>query len=47
VALQMKKLGFQRVRPLEGGLTAWVAAEYPLEDRVVRLAAAAQPSSAN
>jgi 3-mercaptopyruvate sulfurtransferase SseA len=40
VALQMKKLGFQRVRPLEGGLKGWVAAEYPLEERVVRIAAA-------
>jgi 3-mercaptopyruvate sulfurtransferase SseA len=40
VALQMKKLGFQRVRPLEGGIRAWVASEYPLEDRVVRIAAA-------
>jgi len=36
----MKKLGFQRVRPLEGGLAAWAKAEYPLEDRVVRIAAA-------
>jgi 3-mercaptopyruvate sulfurtransferase SseA len=40
VALRMKKLGFQRVRPLEGGLKGWVAAEYPLEERVVRIAAA-------
>ena len=46
MALQMKKLGFKRVRPLEGGFKAWIAAEYPLEDRVVRLAAV-QPSSAN
>jgi len=46
VALQMKKLGFVRVRPLEGSFKAWIEAEYPLEERVVRLAAA-QPSSVN
>jgi len=39
VALQMKKLGFTRVRPLEGGFKAWVAAAYPVEDRVVRISA--------
>jgi len=43
VALQVKKLGFQRVRPLEGGFQAWVAAAYPVEDRVVRIQAA-QPA---
>ena len=42
----MKKLGFRRVRPLEGGFKAWIAAEYPLEERVVRLTAA-YPSSVN
>jgi 3-mercaptopyruvate sulfurtransferase SseA len=44
VALQMKKLGFQRVRPLEGGFSAWVAAAYPVEDRVVRIRPAAMPT---
>jgi 3-mercaptopyruvate sulfurtransferase SseA len=43
VALQMKKLGFARVRPLEGGFKAWVEAEYPVEERVVRIAPAAAP----
>ena len=36
----MKKLGFVRVRPLAGGFKAWVEAEYPLEERVVRIAPA-------
>jgi 3-mercaptopyruvate sulfurtransferase SseA len=43
VALQMKKLGFARVRPLEGGFKAWAAAAYPVEERVVRIAPAAAP----
>jgi len=31
VALQLKKLGFARVRPLAGGFQAWVAAQYPMD----------------
>jgi rhodanese-related sulfurtransferase len=30
VALQLKKLGFTRVRPLAGGFQAWVEARYPM-----------------
>jgi 3-mercaptopyruvate sulfurtransferase SseA len=44
VALQMKKLGFQRVRPLEGGFAAWAKAAYPVEDRVVRIRPAGAPA---
>jgi rhodanese-related sulfurtransferase len=32
VALQLKKAGFKRVRPLEGGLEAWRGQGFPLED---------------
>jgi rhodanese-related sulfurtransferase len=35
VTLQLKKLGYTRVRPLEGGLQAWLDGEYPLDDRFV------------
>jgi rhodanese-related sulfurtransferase len=31
VALQLKKLGFTRVRPLAGGFQAWVDARYPVD----------------
>jgi rhodanese-related sulfurtransferase len=31
VALQLRKLGFTRVRPLAGGFQAWVEAGYPLD----------------
>lgn len=40
--LQMKKLGFLRVRPLEGGLRAWIEEGLPLVDRVVRESPAAR-----
>lgn len=36
LALQMKKLGFQRVRPLAGGLNAWIDAGLPVVGRAVR-----------
>jgi rhodanese-related sulfurtransferase len=32
LALQMKKAGFRRVRPLEGGLAAWRGHGFPIED---------------
>lgn len=32
VAMQLRKAGIRRVRPLEGGLEAWRALGYPLED---------------
>lgn len=32
VALQLKKAGFRRVRPLEGGLAAWRGHGFPIED---------------
>ena len=32
VAIQMKKAGFRRVRPLEGGLAAWRKHGFPVED---------------
>jgi 3-mercaptopyruvate sulfurtransferase SseA len=31
VALQLQKLGITRVRPLAGGLDAWMELEYPVE----------------
>jgi len=31
VALQLKKFGLTRVRPLEGGYTAWRELGYPIE----------------
>jgi len=39
VALQLRKRGITRVRPLLGGLDAWTALEYPVE-RVVMAAKA-------
>jgi rhodanese-related sulfurtransferase len=35
VALQMKKLGFERVHPLEGGLHGWLELNLPVEEREV------------
>jgi rhodanese-related sulfurtransferase len=32
VALQLKRRGISRVRPLEGGYDGWVAEGYPLQD---------------
>lgn len=31
----MKKLGFERVHPLAGGLEAWMELNLPLEERAV------------
>jgi rhodanese-related sulfurtransferase len=31
VALQLKRRGITRVRPLEGGIAAWIALDYPVE----------------
>jgi rhodanese-related sulfurtransferase len=31
VALQLKKRGITRVRPLQGGLDGWIAREFPVE----------------
>lgn len=31
MALQLKRRGIHRVRPLEGGYTGWVAEGYPLQ----------------
>jgi rhodanese-related sulfurtransferase len=31
VALQLKRIGVSRVRPLEGGLDAWRARGFPVE----------------
>jgi rhodanese-related sulfurtransferase len=31
VALQLRKIGITRVRPLEGGLDAWLERGYPVE----------------
>jgi rhodanese-related sulfurtransferase len=33
VALEMKKLGFTRVRPLAGGLDEWLKMGFPVEER--------------
>jgi 3-mercaptopyruvate sulfurtransferase SseA len=30
VALQLKRRGITRVHPLEGGLTAWMARQFPV-----------------
>jgi membrane protein DedA with SNARE-associated domain/rhodanese-related sulfurtransferase len=39
-ALQLKRKGFTRVRPLQGGIDAWREQNYPLEERNVQLAGA-------
>jgi 3-mercaptopyruvate sulfurtransferase SseA len=31
VALTLRRLGIERVRPLAGGLEAWIASGYPTE----------------
>jgi len=41
VALQLKKRGITRVRPLQGGLDAWVAREFPVEKITVADSASA------
>jgi hypothetical protein len=33
VALQLRRRGITRVHPLEGGLAAWMALGFPVEDR--------------
>jgi len=35
VALQLKKRGITRVRPLQGGLDGWIALGFPVEKIVV------------
>jgi 3-mercaptopyruvate sulfurtransferase SseA len=45
VALQLRKLGITRVRPLAGGLDAWIELEYPVEDVPLVAAASAQMMS--
>jgi rhodanese-related sulfurtransferase len=35
VALQLKKRGITRVRPLQGGLDGWIAREFPVEKIVI------------
>jgi len=40
VALKLNKLGITRVRPLAGGLDAWIELEYPLEEAQVAAASA-------
>jgi len=42
VALKLNKLGITRVRPLAGGLDAWIELEYPVEEVLVAAAASAQ-----
>jgi len=39
VALEMKRLGFDRVRPLAGGLNAWLDLNYPVVETVMRAGA--------
>jgi rhodanese-related sulfurtransferase len=41
VALQLHKRGITRVRPLQGGLDAWIAREFPVEKIVVADSASA------
>lgn len=41
MALKLNKLGITRVRPLAGGLDAWIELEYPVEEAVVAAAATA------
>jgi len=44
VAQQMKKAGFRRVRPLEGGFAAWRGHGFPLEDILPEIDVAAVSS---
>lgn len=41
----MKKAGFRRVRPLEGGLEAWRGHGFPIEDIPGDIALAVIPTS--
>jgi len=38
VAFKLKQVGFTRIRPLAGGLDAWIAAGLPVEGDEPRLA---------
>jgi rhodanese-related sulfurtransferase len=40
VALQLKKLGIVRVRPLEGGFDKWRELGYPMVDAVISFSTA-------
>jgi len=42
VALKLNKLGITRVRPLAGGLDAWIELEYPVDEVPVAAVASAQ-----
>ena len=42
MALLLKKKGIQRVRPLHGGLEAWIAKRYPVEGSSENLVAITQ-----
>jgi 3-mercaptopyruvate sulfurtransferase SseA len=47
VALQLKLKGISRVRPLEGGLAAWMALNYPVRAVQLRVAASARSSDSS
>lgn len=38
MAFKLKQTGFTRIRPLAGGLDAWIAAGLPIEGEEPRLA---------
>jgi len=44
VALEFKRRGFTRVRPLDGGLARWMALKYPVRDRHAPAIATPTPS---
>jgi membrane protein DedA with SNARE-associated domain/rhodanese-related sulfurtransferase len=46
-ARRLKQLGFARVRPLRGGLEAWIAAGYAIEELTPTPAAHAPPAAAD
>jgi 3-mercaptopyruvate sulfurtransferase SseA len=43
VALQLRKHGIRRVRPLLGGFYEWKSLGYPMVETVVRESAASEP----
>jgi len=45
VALQLRKHGIRRVRPLLGGFYEWKSLGYPMVDTVVRESTASAPLS--
>jgi rhodanese-related sulfurtransferase len=46
VALQLKRKGITRVHPLQGGLAAWMALDFPVQKLDLPVTAASAPDAA-